>query len=108
RQYGRAVARGREVQVVPMAPAAGRRTGMLRPSGRAANRPHQLQPRSVVPRLHALHAPPHAEETIPRRLPILVTPKILSRVRPTRPAARADDRRASADGPPVTGPSSRM
>ena len=61
-----------QLQVVPLAPSAGRRTGMLRPSRRAADGGHdRLRSRGLVSRLHVLQAPPDPEEAQPGRLPLL-------------------------------------
>src|SRR4029078_2716970 len=51
-----------EIQIVPMAASARRRTGMLRPPRRAPDCRYQLQPRSVVPGLLVLQASADAEK----------------------------------------------
>ena len=111
------VGSGDEVQVVPVAPSAGRRPGMLRPPRRAADGGHhRFRSRGLVPGLRVLQAPPHAEEAQPRRLPLLILRLERTPIRqrdnsfasaPTRPAARAVDTRASAGARPATAPSSR-
>src|SRR5262245_52225060 len=90
---------------------------MLRPSRCPADRRHELQARGVVPGLFVLQAPTHAEEALARRLPVLAgisaalkghaTRRIPAPAPPTRLAARAAGRSASAAAPPATGPSSR-
>ena len=81
---------------VPVAAAAGRWPGMLRPSRCVADRWHQLQSGIVVPRLPVLQAAPDAEETLARRFlqPLLGQPAL-----PVRPAQSENSFASSTHSP---------